>query len=526
MTKATSMSSSHLLALALLVYAHDHGEIRAGQGATQADLLDNAAMAVGKIQPPNPDQLQRWLKTPQSEVRRRVLLTLLASESVDPAAAPHLTPFLKSRDDQHRERSALVLAKLGRQATSAAKDLLDLADRDEPHVRRAAIYALGRIDPPDAKAADLLQAILDEESHPVLRAEAADGLGRLSAVTKSHLDSLQRAAFEGDAKLRRSALRSLLAKGHRDEDRVVQLLNHDDHDIQWTTLDVFGQLPEPSERLLAELIRIYTHGDPVARRLSAEALARHGKSEKEAVAVLTKGLQDKDHVVQIASLRALMQLQNLSRVQARVLLSQLDERHPLLKSAYFFPENRHTDPDGGQSLDALTAKLRSADPQQRVRAGELLGERGSSDAILPLVQALADADRTVRLAVQRALASIKMDSLPGDAREELLKLIHHENPEVQRAALAAAMAWKVDMSDSIPTLIELLQSQSTLVRYSASKALSSQGSAAVRDLVALLDSPETPTPVKNLVALTLGDIGAEAKPALPSLQKLLAYDAP
>ncbi len=107
--------------------------------------------------------------------------------------------FCSSKLSHHRKAAALLLSSLGEQDR-----LLQLIKDADPHVRKAAVTALGG-SYSDTIGSALLLALSDE--NPDVRIAVADALGNLSDLTT--LDSLEHALNDNDVWVKSSVLKSI-----------------------------------------------------------------------------------------------------------------------------------------------------------------------------------------------------------------------------------------------------------------------------------------------------------------------------
>lgn len=150
-------------------------------------------------------------------------------------------------------------------------------------------------------------------------------------------------------------------------------------------------------------------------------------------------------------------------------------------------------------VSQLAAELKNSDPAARAAAAEQLAqmEDGAQAAAVPLVQAMADSDSTVRDWAHAALESLGPPAANDAAA--LAKLLSDESLDV--AYWAATL----------------------LGRLGATAGSSS--SAFVKPLVVALDSyPESA--VRERAAWALGQTGPPAKEAIPALQTAAASTIP
>jgi HEAT repeat protein len=180
-------------------------------------------------------------------------------------------------------------------------------------------------------------------------------------------------------------------------------------------------------------------------------------------------------------------------------------------------------------------------------------QSGSEDDKLAAWAAqLSDSDPTERLFARFRLMHAGRPALPY-----LLKALQHGNPSVRYEAASALSGMKlVPDSDSVPILVEALADPDPRIRGDCLRVLASMGpraasaapavraamdseeyfvcSAAVQTLTDILQGEAVPDLVKALsnqrtctsAAMALGDLGADARVAVPQLQEIAENGPP
>jgi HEAT repeat protein len=129
---------------------------------------------------------------------------------------PALIKALKSTDPKKRSAAADDLGDLGAVSASetrdAVKPLIEVAKKDrDANVRKAAVTALGKIDPDPKQAVPALTAALKDKTAAV-RLAAANALARMGTDAKDAAPDLEKAQNDKDrgvARAARLALRSV-----------------------------------------------------------------------------------------------------------------------------------------------------------------------------------------------------------------------------------------------------------------------------------------------------------------------------
>jgi HEAT repeat protein len=155
-----------------------------------------------------------------------------------------------------------------------------------------------------------------------------------------------------------------------------------------------------------------------------------------------------------------------------------------------------------QGLEGMARALRnSTDPQVRQYAAYLLGQAKNPRAIQPLIEALADFDKSVREQATLALSSI------GKSAIEPLASAMKEKKWETRYRAAEALG-KIADEKAVQPLIQALKDNRDHVRYMAAKGLRELGdSEAIEPMVILLKDENKY--VRMMVARALGTIGGK-----------------
>ncbi len=174
-------------------------------------------------------------------------------------------------------------------------------------------------------------------------------------------------------------------------------------------------------------------------------------------------------------------------------------------------------PDGAEEiekggLESMVKALRnSTDPQVRQYAAYLLGEAKNPRAIQPLIEALADFDKSVREQATLALSSI------GKAAVEPLAAAMKE-PKWETRYRAAEALGKIADEKAVKPLIAALKDNRDHVRYMAAKALRELGDSDALEPMIILLKDENKY-VRMMAVRALGGIGG--KKATAALAKAL-----
>jgi HEAT repeat protein len=169
--------------------------------------------------------------------------------------------------------------------------------------------------------------------------------------------------------------------------------------------------------------------------------------------------------------------------------------------------NKPEKPEGAEEiekkgLDGMVHALRnSTDPQVRQYAAYLLGQAKNPRAIQPLIEALADFDKSVRQQATLALSSI------GKAAIEPLAAAMKEKKWETRYRAVEALG-KIADEKAVQPLIKALKDNRDHVRYMAAKGLREFGDSDATEPMIILLKDENRY-VRMMAATVLGTIGGK-----------------
>jgi len=169
--------------------------------------------------------------------------------------------------------------------------------------------------------------------------------------------------------------------------------------------------------------------------------------------------------------------------------------------------NKPEKPEGAeeiekQGVEGMARALRnSTDPQVRQYAAYLLGQANNPRAIQPLIEALADFDKSVREQATLALSSI------GKAAIEPLAAAMKEKKWETRYRAAEALG-KIADEKAVQPLIQALKDNRDHVRYMAAKGLRELGDSEALEPMVILLKDENKY-VRMMAARALGAIGGK-----------------
>jgi HEAT repeat protein len=544
-----------------------------------------AARALGAVAAPAAvPALARALKDESPAVRLAAAGSLIDLGADAKTVLPVLTKSLASGQPDERYFATGLLTALGPEAAPALPALAAaLAEADPPLTVRIA-DTLGRIGPEAKVVIPALKRKLQEDANAELfRVSAAVALWRIDRDAAAA--DLLRAALTADAALRPHPHAALwrIDRSRKTADALKKELKSAD-DVA-VAIDVLGRYPEDFPEMLVSLskldgpdgvrvlglrARLGPQPKEALEKLRARAKQKQKNDLGAAVEVyrtdptsdsalaVAAFLENKD--ARVSAAEALRQLRPTAKavaIELLVALDSKDEEFRLAAAAALWGIEKSP-----AALKAAAAVLRSADPKMRQAAALALGVEFGPDAtaaVPDLVKRLFDARAAVRAVAAEALGRIG----PGAkaAAPALLAVLEGDEPPfVYSAACEALGRIRADDADAVTAALkQKLDHPDPLVRAHAALALalaagdkSGQDEAvrglghrthAVRITAAEAvwrmnrDGRAVPLLVgaleeSNLIgsdgdnerymaARALGRIGADAKPGVPELLKLI-----
>jgi HEAT repeat protein len=357
-----------------------------------------------------------------------------------------------------RHWAAVVLAEMGPKAAPAATALANLVKDPEPEVRMQALIALGQIGGTAVKPA--IPAIIEalQDSEPAVRYGAAFALGKLRAQEAA--DALDKLTKSDDATLK---LISVWAVARIHPDDAVAIRN--------------------AMEAIAEAIR---SEDPQLSRTAARALAEIDGSGSSLTPAIKAALDELDPTV----------IEHVMEALAMV---------------------------GAEAVPVLTAAL--TDEKARGSAVRALGQLGptAKSAAPGLTALLSEKDNELVSDAALALAAIGPDA--AKAVPSLAGLLSKEDPGCRYAAVLALGRIGPTAKSTVPALQKQISKEPLLAIASVwaikridptNRALASAALPVLTKLVTAKDEI-----LRVQAAGALGDLGPEARDAVPLLKKML-----
>lgn len=500
-----------------------------------------------------------WQIDPQC----KLILPAFATEV--PLPIPTLIGGLRHKNDEVSQRAASLIEAIGPDAREAVPALVEALDRERvgPAVLRA-LNRMPRSNEAMAAVPSLARALRDEHEHLGYNREAIEVLAQLRSEDPLAVSGLAGALKDSDIEVRRlaaGALADLGQAGLPALPALLDLVHHpDDRDLWCTAINspkeliknypwpartssylaaayALGRIPSGRERVLPILLRQLKGSPPASpmfslalappsSQLRSEAASAIGllgaAAAKEGIPALAGALNDKSEEVRQTAVWALGEL-------------------------------------GPAGVPGLLSVLKNVDPEIRLQPAEVLGTMGPTAA--EAVPALTDAlKEDFPLHGQALLALARIEAASPDSRDRLLQLL--KDPRYPSSARArAAEIWRqrslpvdpilplcdailaekdpavchgiiliIDRANppskaAVPFLCRAAKSSNRYVSIPAIEALGRlRGLAAdaVDTLRGALSDPVEYT--RCCAAHALGQIGPEARAALPELAELLDED--
>ena len=175
-----------------------------------------------------------------------------------------------------------------------------------------------------------------------------------------------------------------------------------------------------------------------------------------------------------------------------------------------------------QDVSQLVQKLKSGDVAEKVDAARALSSLGAEakDAVPALTAALSDKDASVRAYAAHALGAIGEGA--QSAAASLINLAVDKDVRVRREVRDALIAIKAPRELTIPLMVKTLQEAEPAVVIPAIQTLAELGENAVPVLEGALQDHRA----CYWACLVLADVGPKAKAATPMIVKVLGHGEP
>ena len=345
-------------------------------------------------------------------------------------------------------------------------------------------------------------------------------------------------------------LSALGAYAHPAEQSLVELLKSDDQALQYQCLITLGHLGPLARDVSASVASFLKSDAGFLQSAALESLRSIGYAAPEDLAVIRRLCGSSDPGVATAAIRCLLMLTDERDEQVQRSVPLLVRALEDVRAEVRNDASLALVEIGPSVISAVTPSLRSSMAGVRIEACEILGHMGVAAAsVVPdLLVSLADQDEQVVRAAAMALGNVHSnaavcvpalrkllasDSVPvrivasralGEFGPEaisavaaLLPLLKDSHAQVRAAAAGALGATKDGRVEVVGALIGLFSDENAAVTVKAANGLSQIGEAAVPALVRTLKDEN----FRTLAIEILGEIGPEARAAVPSLLELM-----
>ncbi len=521
-----------------------------GCGAIAVALLAVACGSLARAADESLAELTAKLKSRDEKVRVQAVDALGSLGAEAKGAVADLAAALADQSPAVRAHAVQALQLIGPSAATAVPALAKALSDGDPHVRRNAVVALHNLETnSETVVAALSKALGDEDmsvriaalngltdlgepavpklvdelKNPAMRYWAILALGELGPQAKAAVEPLSKTLDDQQPDVRREALIALAKIGPDaagTAPAVMARLSDPDSAVRNAAALALGRMG-PSAALSADSLRKAMAGDDhLLRTVAAWALAKvepsNIEAKKQAVALLTTALDEKNLPVQSAALRGLADLESPAALVPTLKHVIASAEPPLAEEALGLL--------GEPSVTALPALIAAVKrPETRGRAALMLAELGpKAEAAVPeLATALADRDSEVRREVLFALAAIGPEA--SEAQNAILAALH--DPDARVATVAAYALGRIGppAKQAEASLRQTLESSDPILRVASAWALvhiapgdERLGQLALPVLMQGLDNPNIA--VRRGAAEGLGVLGKRARQAERQLQ--------
>jgi HEAT repeat protein len=406
---------------------------------------------------------------------REIHKSIQALSSDEDAARRQSLQLLKDAEDQGWD--AIADEEAGSLVRALQRLLRDYSNY--PIVRQQILTILGRLGPRAAPAVPQLLELLHAGTPIQIRERAVVVLGKIGGQARRAVDGLLKMLVESSGNLLIETVRALASIGCADDKVQTALvaLWRSPPSIKGVQVQVavaLSKLKIQADGVQLLLTRTLVMEQNAALRLAAAGgLACCSSEETDVVpALLLVALNDKIEYVRTQAETTLAQLLPSREQCFRLCALQLDS------SPYAEMALRK---GGAGAVPGLVLALKSGQADSREKAIRTLGSLGevANDAVPELTRALADQDRSIRLAAAKAIWNVtKKGELAVPALVRLLGEKWSSTPETEeprRRFLQTVIEslWRIGPTAraAIPALNEKTRDKNRMIRESAVSAL-------------------------------------------------------
>ena len=484
-----------------------------------------AARALGKFNDP---RVVKPLLAAQKDLDTQV--QIIASEALqhndNPRSVNSLLVALGSNDASIREDAIDALKKFTRPAEIS--EILKTLHHNNPRVREAIVRILGTLK--DPKIVQSLLPLL-KDTDAAVRQTTADMLSSTGWQPESDDDKavlcVARQHWNNCSQYADAAIKPLLLMMHDHAPEIRQNaasvlisldwkpVTGDEKAINCVMRKNWDECVALGKIAISALVRELNTQDITTKQHIISALAKI--NDKSAIRPLVTALDNDDTGVRISVVNALGQFNH--PLVITTLIHALDDSNYYVRQAALAALENNLDAfrkdDYFDARTPLLKALRDNNRNVRLAAAKLLGDLQDPATITPLIAAMEDQDRDVRETAGASLTKIKDSS----AIEPLVAALKNKNPAVRSQILRSLSGFKDYRA--IEPLLNSLQDENEGVRLIAIKIVGGiDDPRTVSPLISLLDSKSVEVKHQVIIALSHKNDPRIIEP----LKKLLVHE--
>ncbi|HEV7403535.1 MAG TPA: HEAT repeat domain-containing protein [Chthoniobacteraceae bacterium] len=449
-----------------------------------------------------------------AEVRHAAINGLLGNRALTEKAVSPLIAALRSDSLPRRQRVALVLGRMGPTAKPAVPSLIEHAHREttEPAYGDA-LSAIG------APAIPLLVEQIATRGTPAehewifkaLRGIGAPAVGPLTAALASQNPAVRAgaaSAFTGMSITAPEAIKALVA-----------LVGDKDPTVRAAALRAVSGIRSEQASVLPKVEAALGDPNPQVRQAAAAALAAMGAVGKLGVDGLLELLKDPDLTTQRNTLQSIGSLGAGGAKAVPALIARLEQADTRVATITALGQIGEASKPAVPKLVGYVENGPDEEKLAAVRA--LTGIGPASEPALPVLYKLLKAsNRDVQIAAVESLVKLEPDD--DKLLPVMLPLVMAGNNNGLRRAAAGGLKRFGDKAQpAVPVLLKMLEQDNE--RTLALGVLKGMKVHAVEELIVKLE--DRSTLIRTFACEALGKLGAEAEPALPTLQRRVQLDS-
>ncbi len=279
-------------------------------------------------------------------------------------------------------------------------------------MRTQCVAAVGKIDSSDDKAIVAIgKKVIDEEPH--VRRAAIQALQRMNPDPKVVIPILLQVVHDAQPEVAMPAMAALSDMGETAVPALVEALASKDS-RHWAAV-VLAEIGPKAGAAAPALAGLVKDEEPEVRMQALIALGQIGAPAKSSIPAIVEALDDSEPAVRYGAAFALGKLRAQEAADALAKLTKSDDKTLSLVSLWAVARIHPDDPVAmRKAMEAIAEAIRSEDPQLSRTAARALAEiDGSSAALTPAIKAALDEmDPTVIEHIMEALASVGGEAVP------------------------------------------------------------------------------------------------------------------